>query len=44
MIDLYELLTPEELETVSSIALEAMARDGLTPSIWELHIQADVCQ
>ena len=42
MIDLYDLLTPDELETVSQIALEAMTRDGINPSIWELHIQAEV--
>ena len=42
MIDLYDLLTPEELETVSQIALEAMTRDGLTPNVWELHISAEL--
>ena len=42
MIDLYEMLTPDELETVSQIALEAMTRDGLTPNVWELHIKAEL--
>jgi len=42
MKDIYELLTPDELETVSQIVLEAMARDGIYPSIWELHIQAEL--
>ena len=42
MIDLYELLTSEELETISQIALEAMTRDGLIPNVWELHISAEL--
>ena len=42
MIALYNLLTEEELETVSQIALEAMTRDGLTPNVWELHISAEL--
>ncbi len=40
--DLYELLNPDELEIISNIALEAMARDGLTPNVWELHISAEL--
>ncbi len=42
MIDLYDLLTTEERETVSQIALEAMTREGLTPNVWELHIAAEL--
>ena len=36
-IDLYELLTGDELEQVTNIFLEALAREeGITPEVFEL--------
>ena len=35
MIDLYNFLTPDELETVTQIMLEATARNGIILDIWE---------
>ena len=41
MIDLYELLTPDELETITDIFKEAMGRNDILPEIWEPIIKAD---
>jgi len=35
MIDLYDFLTPDELETVTDIMLEATARNGIILDTWE---------
>ena len=35
MIDLYDFLTPDELETVTNIMLEATARNGIILDTWE---------
>ena len=35
MIDLYDLLTDDELETVTDIFKEAMGRNNILPEIWE---------
>ena len=35
MIDLYDFLTPDELETVTQIMLEATARNGIILDVWE---------
>ena len=36
-IDLYDYLTPDDLETVTDIFLEALAREeGITPEVFEL--------
>ena len=36
-IDLYEYLTDDELESVTNIFLEALAREeGITPEVFEL--------
>ena len=34
MIDLYDLLTADELETVTDIFKEAMGRNDILPEIW----------
>ena len=36
-IDLYDLLTDDELESVTNILLEALAREeGITPEVFEI--------
>jgi len=35
MIDIYDMLTPDELETVTDIFKEAMGRNDILPEIWE---------
>ena len=35
MIDLYDFLTPDELETMTQIMLEATARNGIILDTWE---------
>ena len=41
MIDLYDMLTPDELETVTGIFKEAMGRNGILPDVWEPILQVD---
>ena len=41
MIDLYDLLTDDELETVTDIFKEAMSRNNILPEIWEPILKVD---
>jgi len=41
MIDLYDLLTADELETVTDIFKEAMGRNDILPEIWEPILKVD---
>ena len=39
-IDLYDLFTDDELDQVTNIALEALARErGITPEVFQLETQ-----
>ena len=38
-IDLYDLFTDDELDQVTDIALEALARErGITPEVFEINV------
>ena len=41
MIDLYDLLTDDELETITDIFKEAMGRNDILPVIWEPILKVD---
>ena len=41
MIDLYEMLTPDEFETITEIFKEAMSRNDILPEIWEPILKVD---
>ena len=41
MIDLYEMLTPDELDIITDIFKEAMGRNGYYPDCWEPILQVE---
>ena len=41
MIDLYEMLTPDELDIITDIFKEAMGRNGHYPDCWEPILQVE---
>ena len=41
MIDLYDMLTPDELDIITDIFKEAMGRHGHCPDCWEPILQVE---